>query len=48
MGGLAMFPIACYGKLDITIHSTEDVVVTLNKVVHVPGLGLNSFSLHGV
>ena len=45
MGDLAMLPIACYGKLYIVLRSIEDVVVTLNNVAHVPGLGLNLLSL---
>ena len=48
LGGLAMLPIACYGELDLVLHSIEDVVVTLNNVAHVPGMGLNLFSLHAV
>lgn len=43
-----MVPIACYGVLDLVVHSVEDVVVTLNNVAHARGLGLLSFSLHDV
>ncbi|CAM9532588.1 unnamed protein product [Laminaria digitata] len=48
MGDLATLPIACYGKLYLVLHSIEDVVVTLDNVAHVPGVGLNLFSLHAV
>lgn len=44
MGGLAMLPIARYGKLCLVFRSTEYVVSTLINVAHVPGLGLNLFS----
>ena len=48
MGGLAILPIACYGKLYLVLYSIEDVVLALTNVAHVPGLGLNLFSLHVV
>ena len=48
MGGLAVLPIPCYGKLDLVLRSIGDVVVTLNNITHVPGLGLNCFCLHVV
>ena len=35
-------------KLDLALHSIEDVVLTLTNVAHVPGRGLNLFSLHAV
>lgn len=41
--GLEMLPITCYGKLYLVFHSIENVVVTLNTVAHVPGLGVNLF-----
>ena len=48
LGGLAMLSIECYGKLVLVIHSIKDVVVKLNKVAHVPGLGMILFYPHAV